>query len=49
MHCKEFFLGGYFHDRLAASYDAAKGFVVAQDEVKKLVDSESQHRRQRTR
>ena len=33
------FLGGYFHDRLAASYDAAKGFVVAQDEVKKLVDS----------
>ena len=40
MHCKRVpFLGGYFHDRLAASYDAAKGFVVAQDEVKKLVDS----------
>jgi NhaP-type Na+/H+ or K+/H+ antiporter len=32
-------LGGYFSDRLSASYDAAKGFVVAQDEVKKLVGS----------
>jgi hypothetical protein len=32
-------LGGYFGDRLSASYDAAKGFVVAQDEVKKLVGS----------
>lgn len=32
-------VGGYFFDRLAAAYDAAKGFVVAQDEVKKLVES----------
>ena len=32
-------IGDNFTDRLAASYDAAKGFVMAQDEVKKLVDS----------
>ena len=32
-------LGGGFSDRLASSYDAAKAFVAAQDNVKKLVDS----------
>jgi NhaP-type Na+/H+ or K+/H+ antiporter len=31
--------GDSFSDRIASAYDAAKGFVMAQNEVKKLVDS----------
>ena len=32
-------LGGNFSERLAAGYDSAKAFVMAQESVKKLVDS----------
>ena len=33
------FCGGYFSDKITVSYDAAKAFVVSQQEIAKMVDS----------
>ena len=35
-------LKGYFSDRITVSYDAAKAFVVSQQDIAKLVDYHGQ-------